>query len=289
MRFKNVPDGIILMSLVFICHMFASCSGGRNTSPVFSSETEESASEDTLYTVADTLNIVEDTPISASVDELFDDFFFNFASDERFQAGRIAFPLTLNEEDDERQLTHDEWQEYNRFGTQDFYNVIYEREEDINIQKDTTINKVSVDWIYMNEHYVEKFNFLRIDGIWKLHSIDKQTISSIPNGHFLKFYTSFACDSVLQRQSIEEPLRFILTSEDGLDKPETEELTIDDWYNLRNDLPSFSDAIVNIDYGQPCISENKKILLIEGISNGLLLKFKFHRTGDTWKLTEIEN
>ena len=48
-------------------------------------------------------------------------------------------------------------------------------------------------------------------------------------------------------------------------------------------------VMTNINYGQPSISQNRKILLVEGMSNGLYVKYKFDRTNGQWHLYEIEN
>ena len=39
------------------------------------------------------LQLFEDTPLPKAADELFDDFFFNFVSNPKFQTSRVVFPL----------------------------------------------------------------------------------------------------------------------------------------------------------------------------------------------------
>ena len=46
--------------------------------------------------VADTLEaILEEQPMPKAADELFDDFFFNFAGNRKLQVKRILFPLAV--------------------------------------------------------------------------------------------------------------------------------------------------------------------------------------------------
>ena len=65
---------------------------------------------DSLYTdsileAEDTFAIdelTEETPLPVTVDELFDDFIFNFDQSNRLQRSRIRFPLTIVESDGSR-------------------------------------------------------------------------------------------------------------------------------------------------------------------------------------------
>lgn len=272
----------MMMSALFL----AGCWGTKDSGSFFDDEEEEADSLESSFS-GDTLHLFEEEEIPVSVDELFDDFFFSFADDPHFQSQRINFPLACKDGDETISLSKQEWKEYNRFNTQDFYSVIYEREEDLELQKDTTIQEVGVEWIYLQENYVEKFNFRRMNGKWTLVDIVKESEESTPNGDFLKFYAGFIADSISQRESISQPLKLILTATDGEDE-QVEQLTIDQWYDLKKDLPFPKDALVNIDYGQSSISQNRKTLLMEGVSNGLQMKFKFDKRNGEWKLIEIE-
>jgi hypothetical protein len=57
---------------------------------------------------------------------------------------------------------------------------------------------------------------------------------------------------------------------------------------MRQSLPLPTDAIVNVNYGQASISQNRKILMLQGLGNGMQMKFKFNKQDDGWKLMEIE-
>ena len=249
---------------------------------VYASEDEVEEDSVEAY-VGDTLHLFdEEVEPPVTVDELFADFFFSFADDPRFQSQRITFPLSCKEGEEDTRLTRQDWTEYNHFNAQDIYSIIYEREQDLALQKDTSIMSVGVEWCYLKENLVEKYLFNRINGKWMLTEILKEEID------FLRFYSNFVADSTFQRDAIGPSLKLVLTSEDGEEETTEEILSADDWFNLRNDLPLSTDVLTNIDYGQTCISQNRKTLLMEGVSNGMQMKFKFDKQGEDWKLIEIE-
>mgnify|MGYP002863037782 CR=1 FL=1 len=168
---------------------------------------------------------VEKPPVA--VDELFVDFFYNFAGDARFQNQRIVFPLLCKEGEGETKLTKHEWNEWNQFGEQEFYAVIYEREQDLELQNDTTIQSVDVEWIHLKEEKQEKYGFDRVNGKWMLTEMQTEKSSETPNGDFLQFYSQFVADSVFQREALAVPVRLILTSADEEEDVQEETLSAD--------------------------------------------------------------
>ena len=252
-------------------------------------DNEDEMEEDSIEAfVGDTLHLFEEEEPPAAVDELFDDFFFNFIDDARFQGQRIAYPLPCKEGDESEKLTKQDWAQYDHFKNQEVLSVLYEREQDYALSKDTSMQHVGVEWIQLKDDDVERFQFNRVGGKWMLTEIDKKKRGNMPNGDFLNFYAKFMADTVFQGKSLAEPLKVILTSDDGEEEPQEEFLTVEEWFEMRHSLPLPTEEIVNVDYGQACISQNKKTLLLQGISNGMQMKFKFNKDGDDWKLMEIE-
>lgn len=252
-------------------------------------DNEDEMEEDSIEAfVGDTLHLFEEEEPPAAVDELFDDFFYNFIDDARFQGQRIAYPLPCKEGDESEKLTKQDWAQYDHFKNQDVLSVLYEREQDYALSKDTSMQHVGVEWIQLKDDDVERFQFNRVGGKWMLTEIDKKKRGNMPNGDFLNFYAKFMADTVFQGKSLAEPLKVILTSDDGEEEPQEEFLTVEEWFEMRHSLPLPTEEIVNVDYGQACISQNKKTLLLQGISNGMQMKFKFNKDGDDWKLMEIE-
>ncbi len=252
-------------------------------------DNEDEMEEDSIEAfVGDTLHLFEEEEPPAAVDELFDDFFYNFIDDARFQGQRIAYPLPCKEGDESEKLTKQDWAQYDHFKNQEVLSVLYEREQDYALSKDTSMQHVGVEWIQLKDDDVERFQFNRVGGKWMLTEIDKKKRGNMPNGDFLNLYAKFMADTVFQGKSLAEPLKVILTSDDGEEEPQEEFLTVEEWFEMRHSLPLPTEEIVNVDYGQACISQNKKTLLLQGISNGMQMKFKFNKDGDDWKLMEIE-
>ena len=252
-------------------------------------DNEDEMEEDSIEAfVGDTLHLFEEEEPPAAVDELFDDFFYNFIDDARFQGQRIAYPLPCKEGDESEKLTKQDWAQYDHFKNQEVLSVLYEREQDYALSKDTSMQHVGVEWIQLKDDDVERFQFNRVGGKWMLTEIDKKKRGNMPNEDFLNFYAKFMADTVFQSKSLAEPLKVILTSDDGEEEPQEEFLTVEEWFEMRHSLPLPTEEIVNVDYGQACISQNKKTLLLQGISNGMQMKFKFNKDGDDWKLMEIE-
>jgi hypothetical protein len=116
----------------------------------------------------------------------------------------------------------------------------------------------------------------------------KEDWLNTPNGDFLKFYAHFVSDSIFQREALSESIKVILTPGDGNDEAQEEFITKDEWFEIQEGSPVFDKVLINIDYGQTSISQNRKILMLEGVSNGLQMKFKFYKQDEKWMLMEVE-
>ena len=277
---KGLVIAVAMGSLLFSCQ-------DKKMTNAFQQDGDED--EDSLEAfVGDTLHLFDEEEPPAAVDELFDDFFYNFIDDSRFQGQRIAFPLSCKEGGDEEKLTKQEWSQYDHFKNQELLSVIYEREQDYELSKDTSMQSVAVEWIGLRDDAVQNYRFNRLEGKWMLTEIDKHRRSEMPTGEFLDFYARFVNDSVFQRSALADPVKVILTSEDGEEELEEEHVNPDEWFEMSESMPLPKDALVNVNYGQASISQNKKILLIQGLGNGMQMKFKFNKQGDDWKLMEIE-
>lgn len=266
--------------------MLLSCTDPKMTNAF---ATEEEAEEDSAEVfVGDTLHLFEEEEPPEAADMLFSDFFFKFIDDARFQMERVAFPLPYKKGDEVEHLTRDEWKASNHFLDNDYYYVVYEREADLELQKDTTVHNVGVEWYHLADGYVEKCYFNRVKGKWMLTDIINKSISDTPNAGFMEFYTHFVTDTVFQRESVADPLRLVIRSNDVEDETEEKLVSPDEWMSMRTDFPLEDKLFVNMNYGQTCISQNSKKLMLEGISNGEQTKFHFTKNGDEWKLVDVE-
>jgi len=277
---------ILFLPLAVVLLAFMSCMGsGKKIVDV-----EELHLQDSIDSANDTLHLIQDDPEPPqAVDELFDDFFYTFTSNSSFQLSRVSFPLQCYEGSVKKEITRDDWQQFNRFSTQDFYAVIYETDTDMELQKDTSINTVSVEWIYLQDNYVETYVFRRFQSKWVLKEVNISDIDDLPNGNFLKFYARFVSDSTHQVEAIKVPLKLTITDDADADYQHDTLLNVSDWFDMQAEMPIPQEALVNIDYGQPNESNWHKNLLLEGFSNGLAVKFKFRKEYGEWKLFGIEN
>lgn len=290
----------IVIAVASACALSA-CTGGKDSSAL--SDEEEVEGDSVEAFVGDTLHLFEEEEPPKAVDELFDDFFFDFADNQHFQKQRIHFPLVCKEGGEQTKLSRQDWESFNRFKGHELFAVIYERESDVALKKDTAVSHVGVEWIHLNKDVdddeteqtaasnVEKYNFRRVNGTWVLSEIDKCKSSDTPNGDFLHFYSKFVTDSVFQRESIEMPLKInvaVREGDDGEMEGGMSEIGVDEWFEMSKEMPLPKKEIVNIDYGQSCISQNRKTLLMVGVGNGLEMKFQFNKIGNDWKLVGVE-
>lgn len=229
----------------------------------------------------DTLELFDKEVLPESADELFSDFFYNYASDEDFR--KIRTRRNGGYESGDSAVS-----EIRDLAVRDFYSVIYEREEEMTFQKDTSLSEVVVERINLGTGVVESFSFCRFDGKWLMRNVSVESIEDTPNSGFLSFYMAYSSDSVERMKCVADPLKLVLSTDDDDEADEEMELSLDEWGELSGDMPFPAGEIININYGQTCISNNYKILLVEGFSNGLYLKYKFMRKQGAWMLVEVE-
>ena len=131
---KSMRKGLVIAIAVGI--LLGSCKD-KKMENVFA--IEDDVVEDSLEAyVGDTLHLFEDVEPPAAVDELFDDFLFNFIDDARFQGHRIIYPLPCTEGEEVTTLSKEDWADYDHFKDQELLTVIYEREHDLVLSKDTS-------------------------------------------------------------------------------------------------------------------------------------------------------
>lgn len=273
----------ILLAVLLLCISACNNNGAERNETV----SNDSVFVDSACSELDTLQLFDEEVLPESADELFNDFFYNFASDVKFQSQRKAYYMNNHVGDSVLRVRSDQLDGYTHSLASDCYSIIYEREEDLAFLKDTTLTEVVVERIDLDGEHIEHYNFNRIEGKWMLTGIGKNDIGFNPNSDFLDFYKSFSSDSTYRRNSINEPLKFVLTGNDDDVEDDMQELTSDEWMAVSSDLPLPSNVMINIDYGQTIISKNSKFLLVEGISNGLFLTYRFMKIDGEWNLVEV--
>lgn len=263
--------------------MLGSC-GGNKTLDTAAPADSVAVAADTVVT--DTLEqLVSETPMPKAADELFDDFFFNFAANRKLQRKRIAFPLPVTRGNRTDSITRDKWKTETFFMRQGYYTLIFNNRKQMDRVKDTTINHVVVKKVFLQSNGIKEYVFDRRNGLWMMTAISNTSIAKNNNASFLKFYKQFASDPEFQVESIDETVKF--TGPDPDDDFSTMEgiLTPDTWPAFAPELPH--EMIYNIQYGEDYPASNFKIFLLRGISNGMETELTFQHKNGGWKVTSL--
>ena len=273
---------IVVISCVCMMLWTTGCTDKKSVSM------EDSIMVDSLAdTIAmDTLEeLISEQPIPKAADELFDDFFFNFASNRKFQMSRIQFPL-MGEGQKPVARSKKEWKMERFYFPQNFYTQILDSKKDLKLSKDTSINHVAVEKIFLDEKTVMSYHFDRLNGQWMLTSVVQNDINMNGNASFLNFYEHFATDSAFQHASLNETMEFRGPDPDDDSKEMHENITPDQWEEVSpGELPS--GTLYNVVYGENFTKGSQKILLLRGISNGQELEMTFKMIGNAWKLVKL--
>lgn len=282
---NKILPGLLLVALL------ASCGGNKGTTDPFDSITQIVDSVSRKGTDRDTLlpSHIQERLKPLEADELFDDFIFNFASDKTLQEQRTVFPLPYHHAGVLKTITKETWTHIDLFPGQNYYTILFDREEDIDLVGDTSLHAVQVEWFLLKKRIFKKYSFQKKRGMWMLSSIDFSPIKAEKGDNdFLSFYTRFVTDSVYQRQHVCSPLKFItIDPDDDFAVLETT-LDIDQWYAFRPMMPA--DSLSNFCYGQKNeTSSNAKILKVNGIGNGYSNIFYFRKRHGSWELYKYED
>lgn len=245
------------------------------------SDTIDTVPQDTLVTM------IEEQPMPKAADELFDDFFFNFAGNKRLQRQRIVFPLPVYaEEEFLHNIPARQWKVDHFFMHQEYYTLIFDSRSQMNLVKDTTIHHAVVEKIHLADEQVKQYVFDRINGLWKLTKIVHHSARRGYNASFLAFYNRFATDSLFQARSLEDEVTFTAPDPDDDFATITGTMLPEQWDAFK---PAFfpHGTIYNILYGQHYTESRHKIFVVRGISNGLEMEMTFNRRQGRWRLSSF--
>ena len=268
----------------------ASCGGGRKNTDV---QVELVEPIDSTEIIADTICVeeVEEEPIvPVSADESFADFLYNFALNEKLQLRRILFPLPYYMDNRKDTILKEKWTHDPLLSQQEYYTMLYDNLDDAELEKDTALTSVKIEWIDLKAKKIKRYYFERLYGWWKLEAIDDASMpmEKTSQEDFYTFYERFANDSVFQRSRVVEPLPFV--APDPEDDFQMLETTIgkEQWFSFQPKLPQ--DVLTNINYGQR-LDKNSRTRIIElrGFGNGFNNTLYFKCRNGEWKLTRFED
>ena len=271
----------------------ASCGGGKKRMDPFEALTKQMDSvqqpvaADTLPAVQE---LVKEEPVPVTADESFADFFYNFASDESFQRSRIVFPISYYKGDQVIRTTKEDWTFDPLFSHYPAYTALFDNEEDMEMEKDTSVHSVQIDWMYLADRKIKRYYFERINNSWFLEAINMENLplSEDDGEDFFSFYLEFSSDSLFQQQRMHHPLAFVTA--DPEDEFQIIETTLDagQWAAFRP--PLVKGWLSNVHYGQPdALSSNHKIVEFKGFGNGFNNALYFERRRGEWRLVKFED
>lgn len=278
---KKLIAGVILLGLL------GSCGNRKSNTDSFAAITQE---VDTVRCQADSISEdrLPEEPRPIQADESFDDFIYNFASDETLQLQRVKFPLPYYSGDKKSDLDEQSWKHDNLFAKQQYYTLLFDREEDMDLVGNTSLTSVQVEWIFIKTRMMKRYYFERIKGAWILEAINERPIERDDNENFVEFFERFAVDSLFQSQRVANPLAFITSDPDDDFSILETSLDINQWFAFKPELPS--ERLSNINYGQRNDDDSTtKILALKGIGNGFSNILYFRRKAGEWKLYKFED
>ena len=271
---------VVIASVLMVLCTTAGCTGKNN------SGADTAGIDSTDTTAADTLEqLITEQPMPKAADELFDDFIFNFAANRKLQFKRIKFPLRVVNGKSEKMVEKSQWKMEHFFMNQGYYTLIFDNRRQMKIVKDTSINHVVVEKIYLKRKKVKQYIFNRINGEWNLVEVNTGAMYQNNNASFLDFYQKFATDSAFQSRQLDSPIHFSGPDPDDDFSTMTGDIEPETWPAFAPELPA--NFIYNIIYGQQYTQSNKKILVMRGIANGMEMELTFVRKGKAWKLTRL--
>jgi len=278
---KKLIAGVILFSIL------GSCGNKKNNIDPFASITHE---VDSIRHQADSIpeDKLPEEPQPIQADESFDDFIYNFASDEVLQRQRVKFPLPYYNGEKKLEIDEYHWMHDNLFTKQHYYTLLFDKEEDMDLVGDTSLTSVQVEWIFVKTRMMKRYYFERIKGAWILEAINQRPIEPNDNENFVEFFGRFATDSLFQSQRVNDPLAFVTSDPDDDFSILETSLDLNQWFAFKPELPS--ERLSNINYGQRNDDNSTmKILALKGIGNGFSNILYFHRKAGEWKLYKFED
>ena len=273
-----------LIAIVASVLLMFSCTGGK-TQRAEGPQTDSVA--DSVESVPmDTLEqLIVDAPTPKAMDELFDDFIFNFAANKKLQLDRVIFPLTVRKGDKTETIEKKKWEMERFFMRQGYYTLLFDNDDQMQLVKDTSINQAIVEKIMLKKDLVKDYVFNRIRGAWMLREVREMPISENRNASFINFYLHFVSDMDYQVKSLNSTVTFVGPDPDDDFNAMEGIITPDTWEAFAPHLPS--KLLYNIIYGLPEPVSNQKIFILRGIANGQEMELRFKKLNNRWLLMKM--
>lgn len=254
----------------------------RNDRPTPASVTEA----DSMQVMTDSVKADSMSNPPKAADGLFDDFIYSFMKNTRFQLERTEFPLSNIVDGVDKPIARKDWKHDRLFSILDTYTVIFDSEQSAKAQKDTLLDKVVVEWVYLDKKRVKQYHFAKYKGQWRLTRLEQHDLSKNVNSDFYEFYRRFSTDLSYQAKHVMSPFNFKTQDFDNFQTIEGV-LEVDQWPDYRPNLPK--GTITNINYGQRYGNAKRRVLMICSPSGGMGCSLTFIRKNGKWMLEKLEN
>lgn len=249
---------------------------------IYVPDTSDRGDSDTLF-----FSSVEENFFSGE-DGIFEEFLYEFSADTAMQMHRIHFPLPYLCKGEEIQLEKKEWDTLRLLGLTDIYYTLFERDAEMDAERDTAMRKANLECVDMKTRTVRTFFFEKLDGCWKLLRVNERELASYKHREFFSFYHRFVTDSVFQSLHVNDPMTFVtLDPEDDFNILEAN-IDMEQWFAFRPVLPEH--LLVNVDYGvKPSRRPQRKILTCKSLGGNFNHTSYFRKIKDEWVLTRFED
>jgi hypothetical protein len=232
--------------------------------------------------------LMKENAYNVRADGLFDDFLFNYVNDIELQSQRTHFPLEITMANGEKFiLEQDEWRETFDFMKGDYTTNLYSNEQEMSLNEDTTLLTASLEKIDLQTRAITCYDFVRVGGLWNLHSIRMCDFNQSDLNSFLTFYSRFVSDSIYQQNSMPRSIRVSIHDTDDENQAIEGFINKEQWGALNSGIPC--GVITNIRYGQSFKATRKIWMEKISMGNGMSETFIFSRRGRNWMLEGYEN
>src|SRR5574344_343963 len=276
---------IILFCLVAVVLVLFSC---QNKNTVTEKPAETAAAEDSMMqdSISDD-SLKQSAPIPKAADEYFNDFIYSFTTNRKYQFSRVLFPLTCTEYGKTTYLKSSQWK-FTKLHTKDaIYTVFFDKKSSLELEKDKNIAEVKIEYFKMPQRQVRRYQFKKTADRWMLVQIEDFSLRDYKDHEFIEFYQRFASDTMFQMNHVKSPLSIrVIDPDDEFEKMDGV-LDAEQWPSFRPELPV--NGFTNIDYGQTLKFRNRRIVALEGSSNGFLSLLYFEKENGQWFLYRFEN
>ena len=278
------------IGICMLCALIVSCSNGQK-------HVQERSDSDSVAVPVKNIEVsllLTDEELAGEsvyndrVDELFDDFLYNYIHDKELRHKRTKFPLKEHLSDGSmRTVREDMWHEVFDFMDKEYTTAIYNNEQEKSITEDTSLTQASLERIDLVKHVVTSYDFVKEDGKWILSSVRNLNFKESDLSDFLSFYSRFAQDTAFRSKSLARSIRIsMLDPEDDTQMIEGF-ITRDQWITVDGGIPE--GIITNIRYGQRYKRARNILMEKIGMGNGMSETFFFSKNGRKWEMVGYEN